>query len=142
VSNPQTNGVFPGHLRSTERHLTRASFVVGYEAERERKGRNIPGNIPGGYHARHDPTLHQPLFLIADPIKIPAWKRLASPTITTDERISLITGIFSDHKEIELVRNLCGDDAQTFIDLVDEVRCYPLSPLKHEWADPHLCPVG
>lgn len=37
------------------------------------------------------------------------------------ERISLITAILSDNNEIEAVRSLRGDDAQAFIDVVDEV---------------------
>jgi len=36
-------------------------------------------------------------------------------------RISLITDIFSDGEEIEVVRRLSGDDAQSFVDVIDEV---------------------
>ena len=38
----------------------------------------------------------------------------------TDERISLITDIFGNNK-IEMVERLCEDDAQSFVDVVDEV---------------------
>ena len=51
---------------------------------------------------------------------IPAWKRLISGPLPTDERISLITAIFSDSNEADVV-NLDGDDTQTFIDVIDEV---------------------
>jgi len=52
---------------------------------------------------------------------IPAWKRLIDRSLTTDERISLIKSIFSNHDENEMVKRLCGDDAQTFVDVIDEV---------------------
>ena len=51
---------------------------------------------------------------------IPAWKRLISGPLPTDERISLITAIFSGRNEADVV-NLHGDNAQTFIDVIDEV---------------------
>ena len=51
----------------------------------------------------------------------PAWKQLISPTFTTDGRVSLITTIFLDHNQVEMVEHLSGDDAQTFIDITDEV---------------------
>ena len=51
----------------------------------------------------------------------PAWKRLIDLPLTTDERVSLITTIFSDHDETEVVRWLRGDDAQSFVDVIDEV---------------------
>ena len=51
----------------------------------------------------------------------PAWKQLISHTLAADERISLITTIFSDHNQIGVVEQLSGDDAQTFIDTIDEV---------------------
>lgn len=52
---------------------------------------------------------------------IPAWKYLIGRPLGLDERISLISDIFSDHDETREVRRLCGDDAQSFVDLVDEV---------------------
>ena len=38
-----------------------------------------------------------------------------------DERISLIADLFSDHGKIEALKGLNGDDAQPFIDMIDEV---------------------
>jgi hypothetical protein len=63
--------------------------------------------------------------------ELPAWKRLISHTLVTHERISLITTIFSDDNQVEMVRDLSGDDAQTFINTIDEVSLYTPSPLKN-----------
>ena len=51
----------------------------------------------------------------------PAWKRLVSYPLPMHERISLIKTIFSDHGEVEVVVQLSGDDAQTFVDIINEV---------------------
>jgi len=53
-----------------------------------------------------------------------AWKQLISHGLSTDERVSLITSIFSDRDKTEEVERLSGDDAQTFIDVIDEVSVY------------------
>jgi len=52
---------------------------------------------------------------------VPAWKRLIDGPLTSDERISLITKIFSDDGETKTVRNLSGDDAQAFVDVADQL---------------------
>lgn len=46
------------------------------------------------------------------------------------ERTALITSIFSDRDEIEVVRRLSGGDAQAFIDAVDQVNSHTISSLK------------
>ena len=51
---------------------------------------------------------------------IPGWKRLISRPLPRGERISLITVIFAESNEADVV-NLHGDDAQTFVDVIDEV---------------------
>ncbi|KAF9646904.1 kinase-like protein [Thelephora ganbajun] len=51
----------------------------------------------------------------------PAWKRLISDTLAIHEHISLITIIFSDPNQVKMVGNLSGDDAQAFVDKIDEV---------------------
>jgi hypothetical protein len=51
----------------------------------------------------------------------PAWKHLISRPLPTDERISLIRAIFSDCTEADTVNHLHGGDAQTFVDVIDEV---------------------
>jgi len=57
----------------------------------------------------------------------PPWKSLINCPLATDERVSLITAIFSDRNETDVVKRLRGDYAQSFVDVVDEV----LSPLFH-----------
>jgi len=52
----------------------------------------------------------------------PTWQRLISRTLTADERTTLIVKIFSDRDEVEMAEHLSGDDAQTFIDVIAEVR--------------------
>ena len=54
--------------------------------------------------------------------ELPSWKRLTSCTLTTNERVSLITTIFTDHIQVDMVGNLSGDDAQAFINMIDGVR--------------------
>jgi hypothetical protein len=51
----------------------------------------------------------------------PIWKRLVDCPLKSDERISLITDIFSDRDETEIVKRLRRDDAQSFVDVVDQV---------------------
>ena len=58
---------------------------------------------------------------------IPAWRRLIDRPLAMEERIALITAIFSDHNEIEVVKGLRGGDAQSFIDVIDEVLSHFLS---------------
>jgi len=52
---------------------------------------------------------------------VPTWKWLINTFFTMAERISLITSIFSDPVEIEVVGHLSGDDAQNFIDAIDAI---------------------
>ena len=59
---------------------------------------------------------------------LPAWKRLINYPLSTDERTSLLTYIFADRNGAEAVGHLFGDDAQAFIDVVDEVSVYILLP--------------
>lgn len=58
----------------------------------------------------------------------PAWKQLISCSLSTQERIPLITSIFSDHNESKVVGYISGGDAQIFVDVVDEVNLDILSP--------------
>ena len=55
---------------------------------------------------------------------------MISDTLTMEERVSLIVEIFSDRDQVEMVRNLSGDDAQTFIDVTDEASFYIFIPQK------------
>ena len=58
----------------------------------------------------------------------PAWKQLISPTLAIHKRIPLIESIFSDLDEVEVVGHLRGDDAQAFVDVINEVSFHVLSP--------------
>ena len=51
----------------------------------------------------------------------PLWKHLVDLPFTKDERVSLIADLFYDSSEIEALKDLGGDDVQSFIDVVDEV---------------------
>ena len=53
--------------------------------------------------------------------RISAWKRSINRPIAADKRISLITTIFSNRGVAEAVKRLSRDDAQAFVDAVDEV---------------------
>ena len=53
---------------------------------------------------------------------IPTWKYLiTNQPLATNEGISLIASVFSDRKEIEAVKHLRRDDAQSLVDTMDEV---------------------
>ena len=63
--------------------------------------------------------------------RISAWKRSMDQPIAVDKRISLITAIFSNRGVAETVKRLSRDDAQAFVDTVDEV--VPHSPVQGGW---------
>lgn len=46
---------------------------------------------------------------------------MANRPLAMDERISLVTELFSNSDEIETVKHLGRDDAQPFVDVLDEV---------------------
>ena len=60
-----------------------------------------------------------------------AWKRSIDQPIAIDKRISLITAIFSNRNVAEAVKCLSRDDAQAFVDVVDEV--LPPSSVQGKW---------
>ena len=51
----------------------------------------------------------------------PAWKRLINNSPTSNEKLSLITEIFSNRDETDTVKRLQGDEAQSFVDAIDQV---------------------
>jgi len=63
--------------------------------------------------------------------RISAWKRSMDQPIAADKRISLVTTIFSNRGVVEAIKRLCRDDAQAFVDVVDEVM--PHSSIQGEW---------
>ena len=64
---------------------------------------------------------------------IPSWKQLTSSSLSSDERLALISSIFSDRGEVEAVVQLFAGDAQAFVDVTDEVS--PLRGLVFESRD-------
>lgn len=67
-----------------------------------------------------DPSVGSPEVVGPEPA-VPAWKRLIDLPPSTEERTSLITTIFSSSHETEVVKGLRGDEAQSVVDVVDEV---------------------
>ena len=51
----------------------------------------------------------------------PGWERLIRSPLAVHERVTLITAILSNRDEIEIIRRLDRDAAQTFIDVIYEV---------------------
>ena len=56
---------------------------------------------------------------------IPASSRLVRRAFAPHELPSLIDVIFSSEAESDTIRRLLGDDAQAFVDVMDEVRSIP-----------------
>lgn len=59
----------------------------------------------------------------------PAWNLLVNRTLTTDERISLITTIVSDYDHVEMVGSLLGDDVHNVVDAIYKVNTRTFRPL-------------
>ena len=79
-----------------------------------------------------EPCIYRPdLFLTCS--GTPAWKRLITRPLTLNERIALITDLFSDCDETEVIKQLSGDDAQSFVDVIDQVssKSFQVEPLCH-----------
>jgi len=118
-------------------------FDTDYPLERPGKqpqfGVNIARNVVNspqsllsrdGAHTRDDDLL---LMVHSAPdssnlvdLDVPACKRLISRTPSPQEVTSLIEAIFTSKEEVKMVRDLRGDDAQTFVDVIHEV-CFVLS---------------
>lgn len=64
-----------------------------------------------------------------DKALIPAWRRLISRPLPINERISLVMAIFSDRNEVGEVNHLSGNDAQTLVDVIDEVGTFSIFTL-------------
>ena len=45
----------------------------------------------------------------------------------------MITAIFSDRDEVEIVKDLRGDDAQSFVNVIDEVLRYFISEVSRSF---------
>jgi len=68
-------------------------------------------------------------------LDLPGWKRLIRSPPTTSERISLILAILSNGEEVGMVKCLCGDEAQNFIDAMYEARYHPIFSPENILAD-------
>ncbi|KAF9642058.1 hypothetical protein BDM02DRAFT_2731187 [Thelephora ganbajun] len=88
----------------------------------------------------HDPHLRpeasEVLTVLHAPNNPQAWKQLISHTLSKDERISLIITIFSDSNEVEMPGNPSGNDAQAFVNVIDEVSFHNPLPLMNGSVDP------
>ncbi|KAF9642512.1 kinase-like protein [Thelephora ganbajun] len=71
----------------------------------------------------HDPSLRPQASGVLEILLVEGstWGRLISHTLVTHERISLIETVFSDRNQVEMFEHLSGDNAQTLIDMLDEV---------------------
>lgn len=78
--------------------------------------RNMPVKTPQVHPAPNSSILIEP--------NAPACKRVISRAFSAHEVISLIEAIFTNKEEVRMIRGLSGDAAQTFIDVVHEVRLY------------------
>ena len=67
------------------------------------------------------PHPHPGLTIFPHSNGIPALKCLVDNPLGSNERASLIMDVFSVHSEAELVVRLRGNDAQPFVDAIDEV---------------------
>ena len=61
---------------------------------------------------------------------------MISYPLSRGERTSLLTSIFDDRNEAEAVGHLFGDDAQTFVNVINEVRIYTLLLRRTGWLTP------
>ena len=112
------------------------------ESHDELRGEEIQ-DLPVGQQApldATDPTRPGPSLSLRDSpthpsSSPPGWKRLISSPLTAHERTSLITTIFSNRDEIEAMRQIGEDDAQTFINIIYGVRLRPLLSPKSDPAD-------
>ena len=65
------------------------------------------------------------------PVCSTAWKRFIDDSLSKEERIYLATRIFSTQDRVELAESLAGEDAQNFVDAIDEASRCALSPSKN-----------
>jgi len=69
------------------------------------------------------PTLDSPSLVDLD---APAWRRLIDHAFSPHELIPLVETMFTSRDEVWMIRDLRGDDAQAFADVMQEVRSVPL----------------
>ena len=90
----------------------------------------------GKIHSVSTPTLLITSTLIVNRPNLPDFSALISHPLTLEERISLITTIFSEYDQPKVGRSLSRADYQAIVDIMDEVSTYVLLPLRKGWIDP------
>ena len=85
---------------------------------------STPVALSGASLASPARTFHVTLtalrFILLSQFNSPACQRLINRAFTPYELPSLIEAVFSSVDEVDTVRCLCGDDAQTFVDVIDQ----------------------
>jgi len=79
------------------------------------------GTVQAPVHTAHHP-LNTPQLFSQSLYNAPACKRLISKTFFPHEVVSLIEATFTSKDQVKMICDLRGDDAQTFIDVIHEVR--------------------
>ena len=67
----------------------------------------------------------------------PAWKQLISRALNEDERIALVTTVFLDDSQVEIVGHLSGDNAQSLVDTIDGASSHIVPCSKNKLIDFH-----
>ena len=124
----------PAYKRLTSRSLLDTMYNrPNVEPEIVRLMKRKLTNLPSHDSTR---TSDDDPALVAHPIQdspgllgpdAPACKRLISRSLSPEQVISLIEALFTSKEEVAMISDLDGDDAQAFVDVVNEVRS-PSSP--------------
>ena len=61
------------------------------------------------------------------------WEQLIDRNLATQDRVSLITTIFSDDNQVKRVGQLSGDEAQNLIDIINGVSARSISHSRNEF---------
>ena len=91
-------------------------------------GKPLQSTVPNGTNnTRGLETMAEPEDELAiattlESLDAPACTSLIRRTFSPPEVISLIEAIFTSKDEVKMLRNLRGDDAQTFVNVISEVR--------------------
>ena len=104
-----------------------ASMVTGGKISfpTQSTANRLPTPIPPHAQEKQEvyiPLKSKPLLPTPADSETPAWKRLTSRSLPPPEVISLIKAIFTNRDEVEVICDLRGDDAQSFIDAIHKVR--------------------
>ena len=112
--------------------LTLSALINQGDIDREsinESGRLLPLPLLGDANQPSEPTL------IPDSDKR-ILQRLVSSEVSKDELPSLIESIVSNIKAGDIVGCLNGNDAQIFVDVIDEARSQAIPSLRNSFVDP------